>query len=154
MLQDLLRKAVQDDVVLFALVAFATLVALCGLIIVVVYIAATNWRKCRQHQLDVSLKRDMLDRGMSADEIERVLGAKSPDAAKGPDGPVAYPTPSEVVVEQDGEWYAAILLKSDGGKYFVHYKGYDEEEWVTIDRIRFPAQPHPAATSDLQHQPV
>jgi CheY-specific phosphatase CheX len=36
---------------------------------------ATNWRKVRESEHAISLKQSMIDRGMSADEIERVLNA-------------------------------------------------------------------------------
>lgn len=36
---------------------------------------ATNWRKVRESELMISLKQSMIDRGMSAEEIERVLNA-------------------------------------------------------------------------------
>ena len=39
-----------------------------------------RWRKT---ELDAELKRDMVARGMSADEIERVLAAGSPSPPKG-----------------------------------------------------------------------
>jgi len=35
------------------------------------------WRRSRQAELDASLKQQMLDRGMSADEIVQVLETKS-----------------------------------------------------------------------------
>jgi hypothetical protein len=35
------------------------------------------WRQVKQDQHDVDLKREMIARGMSAEEIERVLAAKS-----------------------------------------------------------------------------
>jgi len=35
------------------------------------------WRRSRQAELDASLKQQMLERGMSADEIVQVLEAKS-----------------------------------------------------------------------------
>jgi hypothetical protein len=35
------------------------------------------WRKVRKDELDASLKHEMIARGMSADEIERVLAAKT-----------------------------------------------------------------------------
>jgi hypothetical protein len=95
----------------------------------------------------MALKREMLDRGMSVEDIERVLGAERVEKAK---KAASYPSATEVVVEQDGEWYAAILLKTTGEEYLVHYKGYDEEEWVTLDRIRFLAAPPQAAAAQPQ----
>ena len=35
------------------------------------------WRRMRKDELDASLKHEMIARGMSADEIERVLAAKT-----------------------------------------------------------------------------
>jgi hypothetical protein len=35
------------------------------------------WRQMKQDQHDAELKRDMIARGMSAEEIERILAAKS-----------------------------------------------------------------------------
>lgn len=38
----------------------------------------TQWRKHRQAEMDAALKQEMLQRGMSAEEIERVLAAGRP----------------------------------------------------------------------------
>ncbi len=46
-------------------------------LIVCVPVVAEFWRKMRRDQLEVCLKQDMVARGMSADEIERVLQARS-----------------------------------------------------------------------------
>ena len=44
----------------------------------IVFGTLTNyWRRSRQAELDASLKQQMLERGMSADEIVQVLEAKS-----------------------------------------------------------------------------
>jgi hypothetical protein len=54
------------------------MIPLAGLVtIAVVWIFAFYWRKVRQNDTEASLKSQMLDRGMSADEIERVLRAGS-----------------------------------------------------------------------------
>ena len=37
---------------------------------------ASYWRQMKRDELETSLKRDMIARGMSADEIERILQAK------------------------------------------------------------------------------
>jgi hypothetical protein len=114
---------------------FTGFLVLCSGIVAIVAIVAWNWRKVRLAQLDVAFKRECLERGLSADDVARLVGAK-PAA---PANATPYPSPSDVVAEQDGDWYAALLLKTDGERYLVHYKGYDEEEWVTLDRLRFPA---------------
>jgi hypothetical protein len=121
------------------------LAIICGTLVLVTAIIGKQWRKIRQTELDNAMRRDLLDRGMSPEEIARVLNAEPAKA-------VAYPAANEVVVEQDGDWYPGILLKTDGQKYLVHYKGYDEEEWVTLDRIRFPAA-SPATSPQAQAQP-
>jgi hypothetical protein len=46
-------------------------------LIVTVAIVAHVWEQLARHQTDADLKRSMIERGMSADEIERVLKAKS-----------------------------------------------------------------------------
>lgn len=46
-----------------------------GLLVGVVGIVANAWQKNRQVELECSLKQDMLNRGMSAEEIERVIKA-------------------------------------------------------------------------------
>lgn len=40
------------------------------------------WWKIRQAEIEASLKRDMLQRGMTAEEIQKVLGASSNEARK------------------------------------------------------------------------
>jgi len=41
-------------------------------------------------------------------------------------------------VEWQGTWWPAKLLKTQGGKYYIHYIGYDAswDEWVGKDRFR------------------
>ncbi len=48
---------------------------LCGALIALTAIISSQWRKHRQTELEVSLKHDMLNRGFSAEEIERVVKA-------------------------------------------------------------------------------
>jgi hypothetical protein len=48
-----------------------------GLLIAAIGIFVGSWRKVRQAEMDAALKQDMLNRGMSAEEIERVLKASS-----------------------------------------------------------------------------
>jgi len=45
----------------------------------------------------------------------------------------------KVEVEWNGAWYPAVILKTEGEKYFIHYDGYENswDEWVDIKRIRF-----------------
>lgn len=46
-----------------------------SLLVAAIAIGASAWRKVRIVELEIGLKREMLDRGMSAEEIERVLQA-------------------------------------------------------------------------------
>ena len=43
-----------------------------------------QWRLLRRTDIEASLKQDMVNRGMSADEIERVLAAKTNVGSKSP----------------------------------------------------------------------
>ena len=45
-------------------------------------VIATYWYKLEKHKADTELKRSMVERGMSAEEIERVLAAKAPEDKK------------------------------------------------------------------------
>lgn len=70
----------------------------------------------------------------TATDTEQVDTAiKEIDATKG-----ASKLPPEVEVEWQGKWWAARVLASDGGRYFVHYVGYDKswDEWIDRDRLR------------------
>ena len=57
-------------------------VAIAGAIIAVTAIVAVQWRKVRQADFEASLKHDMLNRGMSAEDIERVI--KASNTPRGP----------------------------------------------------------------------
>jgi hypothetical protein len=45
---------------------------------VAAYYIAVEWRKARQAQIEADLKRDMIQKGLPPDEIERVLKAPAP----------------------------------------------------------------------------
>ncbi len=51
-------------------------------LIVVVPTIAHFWWKIRQAEIEASLKHEMLQRGMSAEEIQTVLGASGTDVRK------------------------------------------------------------------------
>ena len=65
----------------------------------------------------IALKQQMVERGMTADEIVRVLGPplEAPDALTeeeaGEAGGVSRPCASEVIVEREGEWQPALVLR-------------------------------------------
>ncbi|GAC1450733.1 MAG: hypothetical protein NVSMB9_35380 [Isosphaeraceae bacterium] len=95
------------------------------------------WKAARKDRVNFELKRMMIERGMSADEIVRVLsvgGARTADTE---------PCASEVVVDWLGDWYPALILKRAEGSYYVHYIGHEmsENEWVEEARVRFSARP-------------
>ena len=65
---------------LFASLDDAEVVAPIGIllvigIVVVAVVAVVQWRRVRLAEMEATLKQQMLDRGMSADEIAMVLGA-------------------------------------------------------------------------------
>jgi hypothetical protein len=45
---------------------------------------------------------------------------------------------SKVEVEWQGQWWAAEVVQTKDGRYFIHYTGWDNswDEWVGNDRIR------------------
>jgi hypothetical protein len=51
-----------------------------------------NWRKVRMSEMELGLKQDMLQRGMSAEEIDRVMTASSTGRRRCG----SWKTPSEV----------------------------------------------------------
>jgi ABC-type bacteriocin/lantibiotic exporter with double-glycine peptidase domain len=61
-----------------------TLAVVCVFAVPIVAIVAGVWAKVEARKSDNDLKRSMVERGMSADEIERILAAKaSKDHKKG-----------------------------------------------------------------------
>jgi ABC-type bacteriocin/lantibiotic exporter with double-glycine peptidase domain len=53
-----------------------TLAVVCVFAVPIVGIIATFWSQVERRKSDNELKRSMVERGMSADEIERVIAAK------------------------------------------------------------------------------
>ncbi|HEV3261244.1 MAG TPA: Tudor-knot domain-containing protein [Gemmataceae bacterium] len=45
-----------------------------------------------------------------------------------------------VQVKWEGQWWPAVVLKTEGKRQYIHYDGFEDswDEWVTQDRIRFP----------------
>jgi hypothetical protein len=58
------------------MLTFMTL-ALAGLVIGVTALVTHHWRGVRQFETEAALKQEMLQRGMSAEDIERVLRASA-----------------------------------------------------------------------------
>ena len=44
------------------------------------YFISVQWRKAKQTQVEADLKREMIAKGMSAEEIQRVLNTTGPTA--------------------------------------------------------------------------
>lgn len=61
---------------------------------------------------------------------------------------------SRVEVEWQGHWFPARILKSENGRYFIHYDNYGAEwdEWVGPQRIRKPAEPPTPKERDLRSE--
>ena len=51
-------------------------------LVVCVPAVAGTWRMMRRDELDAALKHDMIERGMSAAEIEQVLAARTSSSSK------------------------------------------------------------------------
>lgn len=112
-------------------ILFLSLAAAVGTVIAITAILATQARRLREAKMSFAFKRDLIDRGVPIEQIERIAG---PILGRSDHG--------EVVVEQGGEWYPATVLHSRAGLYYIHYEGYgqDEDEWVEEERVRFPAR--------------
>jgi hypothetical protein len=57
---------------------FAVLIAATVIVITLWCVAWTFGHSMHRHRLEAELKRDMLDRGMSADEVAKVIEATAP----------------------------------------------------------------------------
>ena len=76
-----------------------------GVVISVVAILSVAWRKHRQTEIESALKQDMLNRGMSADEIARVVRARAGEEA---------PAPQAKDPVSDNEYYLVEKLVEEG----------------------------------------
>jgi hypothetical protein len=68
MLQDFVLAFGRENAFILLLVIFSALVPLA-------FFIAIQWRKIRQSEIQAALKHDMLERGMSAEQIKLVLEA-------------------------------------------------------------------------------
>jgi hypothetical protein len=106
-----------------------------GTVVAVVAIIATHWRHVRQAEADTALKQDLLQRGMSVEEIERVVRASSTASTEPAKEPIS-----------DNEYYMVEKLVEEG-------KTVDEIERIirafkggttaSIVRANMAAEPHP-----------
>ncbi len=76
-------------------------------VVCTVWIIAHYWKRLRQIDIEVSLKQDMLNRGLSAADVERVLWASS-------DGPQAPPSPEARESISDNEYYLVEKMLEEG----------------------------------------
>src|SRR5262249_26775330 len=116
------------------------LVAILILIPSIIKLIVDYCTRSRLGEFQFTLRKQMLERGYTVDEIVKVCGASATDALAGvleSDSPIG-----EVVVEREEEWHAARILKSRGDVHYVEYENEDEDsrEWVDESRIRFPAR--------------
>jgi hypothetical protein len=78
-----------------------------GTIVFTVWILAHYWKRARQIETESALKQDMLNRGLSAADIERILWATS-------DGPPEQNVPAPQEVISDNEYYMVEKLLEEG----------------------------------------
>ena len=52
------------------------------LVVILIALAFSLFNKIHRRNAEIAFKREMLDRGLSVDEIERILAAKSNDGKK------------------------------------------------------------------------
>ncbi len=76
MLQQL-SEALGNDPGLMVAVLLGTSGMITGVVITLVCVMSTNWRLVRQTEDENALKQSMLEQGLSADEIERVICSTS-----------------------------------------------------------------------------
>lgn len=100
---------------------------LCGTLIALTAIVVYNWRRVRQTELEASLKQDMLNRGLSVDDIERVLRASS--------APPAEQTPAKPETITDNEYALVEKLVDEG-------KSADEIARIIV-ALKGPPEPRP-----------
>ncbi len=133
MLGSLLSESLTSQQVTAIVIVSVSAISL--LVFLMTTVIAGTWQKMSALKIETVLKRDMLDRGMTADAIAQVVNCQATPA-----GAVSLPCACEVVVNKDDEWQTALVLQMSDGRYYVHYVGrdMDENEWVEEDRIRFP----------------
>jgi hypothetical protein len=97
-------------------------------------VIAGTCQKISALKIETGLKRNMIERGMTADAIAKVIGCRAV-----PESAADMPCACEAVVNRDGEWQTALVLGMADDRYYVHHVGsdMDENEWVDEDRIRF-----------------
>src|SRR5262249_33907736 len=123
------------------------------------WMVASTWQgvtklrlKAGLKQQELALKQQMIERGMTADEIVQVLGPASETpadlSAEEDDeaGGVNEPCARAVGAERHGAWSPALVLRRGGDRCLIHtcpgYGGVVQRsgnEWVKANRVLFPA---------------
>jgi hypothetical protein len=85
------------------------IMAICGGLVGIVAIIAYHWHNVRQVEVEAALKQDMLNRGMTADEIERVVKASNKSANSKPSWAHNKKDPIS-----DNEYYLVERLVDEG----------------------------------------
>jgi hypothetical protein len=104
-------------------------------VVFVVWIIVHHWKGAKQLELDAALKQDMLNRGMSAADIERVLWASS----SGPHEPTRPPEPVT-----DNEYYLVEKMLDDGRpmeeieRVIRAFRGEEDRARALGERVRAP----------------
>ncbi len=113
------------------------LIVMAAVLVPVSGVVFTSIQSILVHRYDSILKRSMVERGMTVDQILAIIesGKGSRDEGK------SLPCASEAVVESDGEWQAALVLRISGDRYYVHFVGTEmsDNQWVESAHIRFPS---------------
>lgn len=114
-----------------------TMALVLAAIISVAAIGAGAWAKVQKVQCDYHLKRLMIERGMTADEIVRVVSTPMYEEVG-----TSPPCASEVIVENGGEWCDGLVLARAVDRLLIHFVGTEmsENRWVPADRVRFPRE--------------
>jgi hypothetical protein len=105
-------------------------------LISLVGIWAGAWTTVNKLRLDHAIKQQMLDRGLSTDDMLAILaGTRHREPGE------ELPCASEVVVNIDGDWQTGLILKRDADRYFIHLVGTEmsDNQWISGERVRFPA---------------
>lgn len=71
---DLIRRLLDPDTLALVLIFGG------GMVVGLVGIIAYHWRRLRQTEIETEMKREMLNRGMSAEDVERVIKASASPA--------------------------------------------------------------------------
>jgi hypothetical protein len=85
------------------------IMAVCGALVGIVAIIANQWRNVRSAEVEAALKQDMLTRGLSVDEIERVVRATNKSSKSKPEWARSKKDPIS-----DNEYYLVEKLVDEG----------------------------------------